>query len=108
MGATKTDQFTHEQNHIAQMAKAIAHPARLAILEFLFKQDACFCGDIVSEIGLAQATTSQHLKALKEAGLIFAKSNGTKMCYCINKENFNQVSNIFSRFFNSGSCTNCC
>jgi len=108
MGTTKTEQFTKEQNHLALLAKAIAHPARLAILEYLFKTKSCVCGDIVNKIGLAQATISQHLKALKDAGLIKGNIDGTKVCYCIDTENFNNLSNMLSHFFKSGSCTDCC
>ena len=70
MGTTKSDIFTTEQNQVAEMAKALGHPARVAILQYLATQNSCVCGSIVSEIGLAQATVSQHLKALKEAGFI--------------------------------------
>ncbi len=108
MGITKTEQFTEEQNHLALIAKAIAHPARIAILEHLFKIKSCVCGDIVNKIGLAQATISQHLKALKDAGLIKGNIDGTKVCYCIDTENLNNLSNILSHFFKSGSCTDCC
>ena len=108
MGTIKTERFTKEQNQLAQLAKAIAHPARLAILEYLFKIKSCFCGDIVEEIGLAQATISQHLKALKDTGLINGNIDGTKVCYCIDTENFNNLSNILSKFFKSGSSKECC
>jgi len=108
MGLTKTDQFSKEQNHLAAMAKAIAHPARIAILEHLFKMDTCVCGDIVEEVGLAQATISQHLKALKEARLIKGNTEGAKVCYCIDKSNMNDLSKMLSRFFQSGCSTDCC
>ena len=108
MGTTKTEHFTKEQNHLALLAKAIAHPARIAILEHLFKVKSCVCGDIVDEIGLAQATISQHLKALKNAGLIRGNIDGTNVCYCIDTENFNNLSKILSHFFIHGSCKDCC
>jgi DNA-binding transcriptional ArsR family regulator len=108
MGTTKSDQFTKEQNHVAQLAKAIGHPARLAILEYLFKMKSCVCGDIVDEIGLAQSTISQHLKALKDVGLIKGNIDGAKVCYCINKEKFNHLSRVLTQFFKSGCCKNCC
>ncbi len=108
MGVTKTDQFSNEQNHLASMAKAIAHPARIAILEHLFKIDTCVCGDIVEEVGLAQATISQHLKALKEAGLIKGNTEGAKVCYCIDTSNMDKLSVMLSRFFKSGCSTDCC
>jgi predicted transcriptional regulator len=83
MGATKTELFTRQQNELAAMAKAIAHPARIAILQYLVKTNACVCGEIVDELGLAQATTSQHLKELKEQGVIQGTIEGPKSCYCI-------------------------
>ena len=108
MGKTKTDQFTFEHNHLAEFAKALGHPARIAILEYLHKINACACGDIVEEIGLAQSTISQHLKALKEVGLIEGETEGSKVCYCLNMEKLRQISTMFSCFLESGECKNCC
>lgn len=110
MGTTKTDKFTEEQNHLANLAKAIAHPARIAILQYLFKQDQCICGDLVSEIGLAQATISQHLKELRKLGLIKGSISGTKVCYCIDRENWTQVKKIFTLFLDQDLILNdsCC
>jgi predicted transcriptional regulator len=100
MGATKTTLFTKEQNDIAVMAKAIAHPARIAILQYLVRTNACVCGDLVEELGLAQATTSQHLKELKNSGIIQGTIEGTSVCYCINPKVWNQYNKLFSSFFN--------
>ena len=83
MGSTKTEIFTEEQNALAVMLKAIAHPARLAILQQIISANACICGDLVDELGLAQATISQHLKELKNAGLIQGTIDGVSICYCI-------------------------
>ena len=99
MGATKADLFTKEQNAMAAMAKAIAHPARIAILEYLVKKNACVCGDIVGELGLAQATTSQHLKELKLAGIIQGTIEGVSVCYCIDPKVWKQYKELFSVFF---------
>lgn len=99
MGATKTDLFTKEQNELAVMAKAIAHPARIAILQYLVRKNACVCGDLVEELGLAQATTSQHLKELKNAGIIQGAVEGVSVCYCINPKVWNQYNALFSNFF---------
>jgi len=85
MGATKTDHFTDRQNQLATLAKALGHPARIAILDYLLKVDSCICGDIVNELPLAQPTISQHLKELKNAGLIKGNIDGTAICYCIDK-----------------------
>lgn len=99
MGATKTDLFTKQQNEIASMAKAIAHPARIAILQYLVKKNACVCGDLVEELGLAQATTSQHLRELKNAGIIQGAIEGVSVCYCINPKIWKQYKELFNSFF---------
>ena len=85
MGATKTEHFTEHQNGIAMLAKALGHPARIAIIEYLASVDSCICGDIVKELPLAQPTVSQHLKELKNAGLIKGNIEGTSICYCIDE-----------------------
>lgn len=99
MGVTKTDLFTKKQNEIATMAKAIGHPARIAILQYLVKADTCICGDLVEELGLAQATISQHLKELKTAGLIQGNIEGTSVCYCIHPGNWKKFRDHFAGFF---------
>jgi predicted transcriptional regulator len=99
MGASKTDLFTKEQNNIAAMAKALAHPARIAILQYLVKKNACVCGDLVDELGLAQATTSQHLKELKSAGIIQGNIEGASVCYCIDPKVWKQYQALFTSFF---------
>jgi ArsR family transcriptional regulator len=83
MAQAKTEEFTSKQNKAATMLKALGHPARVAIVEYLIKFDSCVCGDIVDRLPLAQATVSQHLKALKEAGIIQGTVEGTSVCYCI-------------------------
>ncbi|NNL15692.1 MAG: winged helix-turn-helix transcriptional regulator [Flavobacteriaceae bacterium] len=100
MGLTKTEMFTDQQNEIALFAKAFGHPARVSILQQLFKTDSCVCGDLVSEIGLAQPTISQHLKELKHLGLIKGNIAGTSVCYCIDKENWAAMKNVMSQFLN--------
>ena len=91
MGLSKTTLFTEEQNELALMAKAFAHPARIAIIEYLLKANQCINSDLVSELGLAQATISQHLKELKTIGIIQGTVEGTSMCYCINPDVWNVV-----------------
>jgi predicted transcriptional regulator len=110
MGATKTALFTREQNNIASMAKAIAHPARIAILQYLVMKNACVCGDLVEELGLAQATTSQHLKELKLAGIIQGNVEGSSVCYCINPKVWDEYHALFSSFFEPVDLTGnrCC
>jgi len=99
MGATKSELFTTQQNKLAAMAKAIAHPARIAILQYLVKTNACVCGDIVDELGLAQATTSQHLKELKQAGIIQGTVEGVNVCYCIDPKVWQEYKALFTSFF---------
>ena len=99
MGATKTELFSRKHLEIAAMAKAIAHPARIAILQHLSRSNACINGDLVSELGLAQATISQHLKELKQVGLISGTVDGTSVCYCIDPKVWNQYSDVFGGFF---------
>ena len=109
MGVTKTDIFTDQQNQLAQVAKALGHPARVAILQHLFQQNTCICGDLVEEIGLAQPTISQHLKELKKVGLIQGTIEGTSVCYCINPTNWSELKDYFAQFFNQNPTHfNCC
>ncbi len=84
---------------LAQMAKALGHPARIAIMKFLAKQDTCYFGDIHEELPIAKATVSQHLAALKEAGLIQGEIETPKVRYCINKENWEYAKQLFGEFF---------
>src|SRR3546814_16296012 len=100
MGLTKSEIFSAEQNRLAQLLKALAHPARIAILQHLIKINTCICGDLVEELGLAQATISQHLKELKNAGLIQGTIEGVSVCYCINPERSDE-----SRVGKEGSST---
>jgi len=99
MGATKTEIFTEKQNKLAQMMKALAHPARIAIIQILIKSQACICGDLVDELGLAQATISQHLKELKKVGLIKGSVEGTSVCYCIDSKAWNLYRSALGSFF---------
>lgn len=96
MGATKTAYFTNKQNSIAILAKALGHPARIAILEYLIKVDTCICGDIVNELPLAQPTISQHLKELKNAGLIKGNVEGNAICYCVDEKAIEKLQNYFA------------
>ena len=96
MGASKSDSFSDNQNELATLFKAMSHPARLAIIEYLLKVDTCICGDIVNELPLAQPTVSQHLRELKNAGIIKGTIEGTAICYCINSEALKQFDVYFS------------
>lgn len=109
MGLTKSEIFTDAQNQIATFAKVFGHPARVAILEYLFKIKGCVCGDIVKEIGLAQPTVSQHLKELKHLGLIKGTIDGTSICYCIDTEKWSKMKIIMNEFLNQDiPQANCC
>ena len=110
MGITKAALFTEKQNELATIAKALGHPARIAILEELVKVSGCICGDLVHELGLAQATISQHLKELKTAGLIKGTVEGTSICYCINTITWEKHKALFNDFFRDIKLkdTNCC
>ncbi len=99
MGATKTEIFTEKQNKLATMLKALGHPARIAIIQQLLKTNTCICGDLVEDLGLAQATISQHLKELKNAGLIRGTIEGTSVCYCINEKTWKQYKKEMESFF---------
>lgn len=99
MGLTKTEIFTEEQNRLAVMLKAVAHPARIAILQYIIKSNTCICGDLVDELGLAQPTISQHLRELKMAGLIQGTIEGVSVCYCINPPVWNELREQMSGFF---------
>ena len=101
MGLTKTEIFTDEQNKIALFAKVLGNPARVAILQHLFKINACVCGDLVDEIGLAQPTISQHLKELKQLGLIKGNVEGTSVCYCIDPKNWTSMKEVMTTFLNT-------
>jgi DNA-binding transcriptional ArsR family regulator len=101
MGLAKTEEFTIRENKIATYAKALAHPARIAILQLLIKKQACICGDIVEELPLSQSTVSQHLKELKEAGLIKGETEGKKICYCINEKEWAFAETYLNQLFKS-------
>ncbi len=98
MGATNTAHYTSQQIEIALINKALGHPARIAILEYLMQVNSCICGDIVNEIPLAQATISQHLKELKNANLIKGNIEGNAICYCINENAIQEIIQYFSLF----------
>ena len=107
MGITKTQIFDKRQNELAQLFKVLGHPARIAILQYISKQDSCICNDLVEEIGLAQPTISQHLKELKSIGLLQSEIEGKSMCYCINIDRWNTLQQNLNSFFNTTK-QNCC
>jgi DNA-binding transcriptional ArsR family regulator len=101
MGLTKTEEFTRAQNELATITKALGHPARIAILQFLIKSKTCFCGDIVDELPLSQSTVSQHLSELKKAGLIKGDIDGPSVCYCIDEKAWSRSGKMINAIFES-------
>lgn len=110
MGITKTELFSETQNAIATAAKAFAHPARVAIIQHLLEADACITGDLVQVLGLAQATVSQHLRELKDIGIIQGTIEGSRRCYCINPDRWKEIQNQFNGIFDQFTSpeSDCC
>jgi DNA-binding transcriptional ArsR family regulator len=108
MGLTKTEEFTKSQNELASLTKALGHPARIAILQFLIKRKSCVCGDIVDELPLSQSTVSQHLSELKKAGLINGDIEGPSVCYCIDEKAWSKAQKLVGGLFQSFEPVNCC
>ncbi|UZR98938.1 ArsR/SmtB family transcription factor [Chondrinema litorale] len=111
MGISKTNLFSEDQNQIAIAAKAFAHPARVAIIQYLLKSNACINGDLVQELGLAQATISQHLKELKDIGIIKGNIEGSRINYCISPTRWEEIKIQFNELFNqfqNPNTDNCC
>lgn len=99
MGTSKTEEYTDVDKKTARYAKAIGHPARVAILKLLLQKQACVCGDIVDELPLSQSTVSQHLKELKESGLIKGDIDGIKVCYCIDEKVWAEAQQLLQSLF---------
>ena len=108
MGLSKTDEFSIKDNRLAKYAKALGHPARVAILRVLASKATCQCGDIVDELPLSQSTVSQHLKELKEAGLIKGEIEGAKVCYCIDAKEWKAAQAWLNQLFDSYKGDNGC
>lgn len=107
MGLTKSFHFNEEQNQLAVYAKAFAHPARIAIIQQIIKNKTCIVGTLSEALPLSQSTISQHLKELKNIGIIKGEIEGPSICYCINEENWNNARNMLNKFF-SDIDRNCC
>ena len=101
MGLVKTENFTNKQNEIAAIAKALGHPARVAIIQQLLKVNSCICGDLVDEIPLSQPTISRHLKELKAIGIIQGTIEGTSVNYCINGKKWRIIQSLFNELFDT-------
>ena len=109
MGLSKAAEFTVKENRLAAIAKALGHPARIAIIQLLLKRETCICGDIVDELPLSQSTVSQHLKELKSAGLIKGDIDGISVCYCIDKKMWKEAKLLLGGLLNTEVLdNNCC
>ncbi len=108
MAITKSNQFDNVDIQLAEIAKAMAHPARVRILKILTEANTCLCGDIVDQLPLSQATVSQHLKELKRVGLIKGNIEGPKTCYCVNNTFIERARKQFSDLFSKVCCGSGC
>ena len=108
MAFSKKEEFGKKEQELAAVAKALSHPARIAIVQHLLRTNACINGDLVEELGLAQATISQHLRALKDAGIIRGTIEGVSVSYCINPETWQMISDSFNGLFESFNCNDQC
>lgn len=109
MGLTKSEIFADEHNKLASSFKVLGHPARIAILQYIIDKKACICNDLVDELGLAQATISQHLKELKNIGVIQGTIEGKSVCYCIDEKVWKELQNGYNTFFNQKvKVSSCC
>jgi ArsR family transcriptional regulator len=108
MGITKSEHFTEEQNQLANTLKALGHPARIAIIEFLLEKQSCICGDIVNELPLSQPTISQHLKELKNVNIIQGSIEGNSICYCLNIETFQKIEKYIQLIINTQNLNKSC
>lgn len=107
MGATKFSIHNKEQIQIAQIAKIFGHPARIAIIQYVGKQNDCICSDIVDKVKLSQPTISQHLQVINEAGLLKGTFKGKSICYCLNVKKIKEMQEIFNNYFNQ-AISDCC
>jgi DNA-binding transcriptional ArsR family regulator len=111
VGATKTSQYSETQIELASLLKVLGHPARIAIVQALIKTNSCVCGELVTEIGLAQSTVSQHLKELKSVGLVKGTIEGTSVCYCIDTERWAHLKGVLNPLLEISQSSNdvsCC
>ena len=108
MAVAKKQGFDASDVELAQWAKALGHPARIAILKVLAEKKSCICGEIVDVLPLAQATVSQHLKALKEAGFVQGTVDGPRSCYCLDNEAFTRMGDAIKGFFDDINKQSCC
>lgn len=109
MGRSKSSEFSQFDNELATVAKALAHPARIAILRHLLEHPSCVCGDIVEALPLSQSTVSQHLSELKKVGLIKGEISPPKVCYCIDSDKWDNLSPLFSALFDKkANAQDCC
>ncbi len=110
MGASKIINYSEEELLIAKFAKALSHPARVAIIQLLLQKQSCICGDIVEDLPIAQSTVSQHLKELKESGLIKGNIDGASICYCVDTDVLQKANDILNKVLGASiqTQTTCC
>jgi DNA-binding transcriptional ArsR family regulator len=110
MGASKIIDYSEAEVQIAKFAKALSHPARVAIIHLLLQKQSCICGDIVEDLPIAQSTVSQHLKELKESGLIKGNIDGASICYCVDTEVLQKANNVLNTLLSASAQTpsTCC
>lgn len=112
MFETKADLFAAHLQRLAELSKALSHPARLAILEMLSERETCICGELVDDLPLAQASISRHLKVLKDANLVKGEIVGPRSCYCLNKDALEalhvEVETLFAKLLSAPPCDDCC
>ena len=110
MGASKIINYSEEELLIAKFAKALSHPARVAIIKLLLQKQSCVCGDIVEDLPIAQSTVSQHLKELKESGLIKGNIDGASICYCVDTDVLQKANDILYKVLGASiqTQTTCC
>lgn len=104
MAISKKDEFTQEEIWLADISKALSHPARIKILKVLNEMDSCMVGSLVDKLPLAQATVSQHLKELKNVGLVEGEIDGPKICYCVNNKVLTKAKNELDKLFKKIGC----
>ena len=110
MGASKIINYSEEELLIAKYAKALSHTARVAIIKLLLEKQSCICGDIVEDLPIAQSTVSQHLKELKESGLIKGNIDGASICYCVDTDVLQKANDILNKVLGASiqTQTTCC
>jgi ArsR family transcriptional regulator, arsenate/arsenite/antimonite-responsive transcriptional repressor len=107
MAYSKKEEFSNDEVRLAQFAKALSHPARIAIIKMLAQKSSCICNEMVEKLPLSQSTVSQHLKELKSAGIIKGTIDGPRVCYCLDEKTCREAKLFFDNIFQVIKCCNC-